>query len=262
MQDAHGNDPRFVQYYARESASVRAAERATGIMAAVLRFRRERGLPIEELEIADIGCNAGTQARVWLEQGHRVNGVDISQDLIAIAARRNASFGKQASFEIGSATDLPWQSNRFDVCLLPELLEHVEDWKSCLTEAVRVLRPSGTLYLSTTNVLCPIQQEFNLPFYSWYPDPIKKRLVQLTIDKFPQLANYAKYPAVNWFSPRSLSRFLEGMDVVAADRFDLIDLQSQSVPRRLIIHILRRSPALRILGHILTPSTVLVGAKQ
>jgi 2-polyprenyl-3-methyl-5-hydroxy-6-metoxy-1,4-benzoquinol methylase len=54
-----------------------------------------------------------------------------------------------------------------DVCLLPELLEHVADWQSCLNEAARVLRPGGLLYLSTTNVLCPRQQEFNLPLYSF-----------------------------------------------------------------------------------------------
>jgi len=261
IDDAHANDPRFVEYYARESATEKARVRALGIMGAVLRARRRAGLPVDNLLVADIGCNAGTQSRCWLEKGHSVRGLDISRDLVSVARERNREFGDRARFEVGSATDLPWDDETFDVCLLPELLEHVDDWQSCLEEAVRVLKRGGSLYVSTTNVLCPVQQEFTLAGYSWYPSWLKRRYVQLARTTRPELVNFASYPAVHWFSPYGLSRFLKRHDVKSFDRFDLIDVASKPAIVRLIVVAVGLMPPLRFLGHVMTPSTVLVGNK-
>ncbi len=260
--DVHANDPRFVDYYARESASDRATIRALGIMDAVLRARRKTGQAVECLRVADIGCNAGTQSRCWLERGHWVRGLDISRDLVGVARERNEEFDARAGFEVGSATQLPWHSESFDICLLPELLEHVEDWKSCLSEGVRVLKPGGTLYLSTTNVLCPVQQEFALPGYSWYPAFLKTRYVQRARTTNPELVNFATYPAVHWFSPYGLSRFLGRRGVRALDRFDLIDLGSKGIVAWLAVAAIQALPPLRFIGHVLTPSTVLIGVRS
>lgn len=260
--DAHANDPRFVAYYEAASATERAHARAASIMATVLRVRRERGFETAALAVADIGCNAGTQSRCWLEAGHRVSGIDISRDLVELARERNEPYAARADFQVGSAARLPWSDHSFDVCLLPELLEHVDDWASCLSEAARVLRPRGSLYLSTTNVLCPVQQEFSLPLYSWYPGWVKKRFVQRAMTDSPQLANFASYPAVHWFSPYRLKRFLENLSVEALDRFDVVDLGAQSQLGRLALYCIRGVRLLRLIGHVLTPSTVLIGFKD
>ena len=215
----------------------------------------------DNLLVADIGCNAGTQSRCWLEKGHSVRGLDISRDLVSVARERNREFGDRARFEVGSATDLPWDDETFDVCLLPELLEHVDDWQSCLEEAVRVLKRGGSLYVSTTNVLCPVQQEFNLPGYSWYPGFLKRYYEKCARTTRPELVNFASYPAVHWFSPYGLSRFLKHRNVTTLDRFDLIDLSSKGRAARIAVALIRVLPPLRLLGHVLTPSTVLVGTK-
>lgn len=261
-QDLHRNDPRFVKYYEQESASERARLRAAGTMGAVLRARRQAGVAMERLHVADIGCNAGTQSLCWLEQGHSVKGVDISRDLVAVARERNARFGERAAYEVGSATQLPWADDTFDVCLLPELLEHVEDWQSCVNEAVRVLKPNGSLYLSTTNVLCPMQQEFNLPLYSWYPGWLKRHYVKRSLTTSPELVNFASYPAVHWFSAYGLKSYLAARGVTALDRFDLIDTDGRGTVARLVVRAVRSLPPLRLAGHFLTPSTVLVGMKH
>lgn len=261
-QPSHDNDPRFVEYYANESASERAVVRAIGIMGAVTRARKKVGTVTDDLQVADIGCNAGTQSRCWLEHGHRVRGLDVSRELVALARERNREFGERAAFEVGSATQLPWPGATFDVCLMPELLEHVDDWQSCLDEAVRVLKPGGSLYLSTTNVLCPVQQEFALPLYSWYPGRIKARIVRKALTTSPELANFATYPAVHWFSPYSLRRYLKRLGVTTLDRFDLIDMSGRTALQKAVVRAVRSLPPLRFVAHVMTPSSTLVGHKH
>jgi 2-polyprenyl-6-hydroxyphenyl methylase/3-demethylubiquinone-9 3-methyltransferase len=199
---------------------------------------------------------------VWLETGHTVDGLDISRELVELARSRNAPFADKSSFTVGTATRLPWADEAYDVCLLPELLEHVEDWESCVLEAVRVLRPGGTILLSTTNVLCPIQQEFTLPCYSWYPAWLKQRVVRRAMSDSPQLANYASYPAVNWFSVYGLSRYLAKLSVKSSDRFDLVDLAGRGSLAAAMIGIIRAFPPARFVAHVLTEGTAIVGEKQ
>jgi len=257
----HSAHPDFYQYYAAESQSESTLRRFRAIQATVLRVAAQAALP-DRLEVADIGCGAGTQCRLWAERGHRVHGVDVNEPLIRLAEKRCREQGLAVEFQVGTATQLPWADASMDVCLVPELLEHVADWQSCVREAARVLRPGGLLYLSTTNVLCPKQQEFNLPLYSWYPGPLKRHCERLAVTTRPALANYAKYPAVHWFSFYQLRDFLAPLGFRCLDRFDLIDATGRGRPARAVIALLRAVSVLRFIGHVATPSTYLVAAKQ
>jgi len=262
QSDSHNNDPRFVEYYARESATAAAAVRARSVMNALVRLRNRRGLATNKLVVSDIGCNTGTQSRCWLEAGHVVRGLDISRDLVDLAQQRSAEFGERCSYEVGSAVSTPWSDESCDICLVPELLEHVADWESCLREAVRVLRRGGTLYISTTNILCPVQQEFALPLYSWYPPGLKRYFLEKTLTTSPHLANFASFPAFHWFSPYQLSAELRQLGVEALDRFDAMDAESKGLAARFVIAALRGNRALRFMGHVFTPSTALVGFRE
>jgi 2-polyprenyl-6-hydroxyphenyl methylase/3-demethylubiquinone-9 3-methyltransferase len=247
----------FVAYYERESLSPETRARFL-----IVRDKALKLAAAGPLDVLDIGCGAGTQARLWAELGHRVRGVDINADLIEIARARAKESGLALTFEVGSATKLTVPDASMDVCLMPELLEHVSEWQPCLSEAVRVLRPGGVLYLSTTNALCPRQQEFDLPLYSWYPGFLKRRYERLAVTTRPELVQYAKYPAVHWFTPYQLSRFLAERGMRCMDRFDMIDASALPASRRLVARLFRASGALRFVGHVLTPSTVLFAVKQ
>ena len=244
----HSTHQAFYDYYASESESDTTVQRFKGVQKAVLRVATQTAMN-GSLDVADIGCGAGTQSRIWAEQGHQVYGVDVNEPLIRLARERAEQKHLNIRFEVGTATALPWPDSSIDVCLLPELLEHVSDWRACLNQAVRVLRPGGLLYLSTTNVLCPKQQEFNLPLYSWYPRAFKHYCEHLAVTTRPELANHAKYPAVNWFSFYGLRDFLKPLGFACLDRFDLIDASGTWLAR-VIIDLLRRSALLRFLGHV------------
>lgn len=257
----HSTHPEFFEYYASESQSEATAQRFRGIQAAVLRVAAQTRMGAQ-LDVADVGCGAGTQSRLWAELGHRVFGVDVNGPLIGLAQKRAIETGLDIKFEVATATALPWADRTMDVCLVPELLEHVVDWQSCVNEAARVVRPGGLLYLSTTNVLCPKQQEFNLPVYSWYPGPLKRYCERLAVTSHPGIANYAKYPAVHWFSFYGLRDFLEPLGFRCLDRFDLMDLAGKGRLAGIIISLLRRVSLLRFLGHVATPGTYLVAVKE
>ncbi|MCC7486336.1 MAG: class I SAM-dependent methyltransferase [Burkholderiales bacterium] len=258
----HSTHPDFYNYYANESQSEATLERFRGIQSAVLRVAARTGLP-SRLEVADIGCGAGTQSRLWAALGHRVRGLDVNEPLVSLARERAAAEALDIAFEVGSATALPWPDACVDVCLVPELLEHVADWRSVVNEAARVVRPGGLLYLSTTNVLCPKQQEFTLPCYSWYPGPLKRHYERLAVTTRPEIANFAKYPAVHWFSFYGLRDVLAGLGFPRClDRFDLIDTAGRSGLARAVIALVRAVAPLRFLGHVVTPSTYLVAVKR
>ncbi|HVF63865.1 MAG TPA: class I SAM-dependent methyltransferase [Casimicrobiaceae bacterium] len=247
----------FVGYYARESLSNATRERFLSIQSKVLKLA-----PRRTLDVLDVGCGAGTQARMWAELGHRVQGVDVNVDLIEIARKRTDGEPRDIRFVVASAARLPFADASMDVCLLPELLEHVGDWEGCLDEAVRVLRPRGVLYLSTTNALCPRQQEFDLPMYSWYPPALKRRYERLAVTSRPELVQHAPYPAVHWFTPYGLARWLKTRGMRCLDRFDMVESSAMSSVRRAVSRGLQRSRVLRFVGHVLTPSTLLFAVKE
>jgi 2-polyprenyl-3-methyl-5-hydroxy-6-metoxy-1,4-benzoquinol methylase len=253
-----GSHQDFYSYYEKQSGGAAALQRFDMILATVL---RALGQPAAPLRVADIGCGAGTQSRLWAAHGHQVFGADINEALIGLARQRAAKAALAVQFSVASATALPWDDASMDVCIAPELLEHVADWQGCLAQMVRVLRPGGALFISTSNKLCPRQEEFTLPLYSWYPAFVKRRCEQLARTTRPELAGYATYPAVNWFTFYRLRKHLQLDGLRCMDRFDMMDLADHGRMARMLVRLLRRVAPLRFVGHVLTPYTVLLALK-
>lgn len=258
----HTSDPNFLAYYSEQSASAATLGRFTRVRDKSLQLISVRRGHLRDLSVLDIGCGAGVQAMLWAERGYQVFGLDVNQPLVEVGRKRAAERQLTIQFEVGTATNLPYGDGSMDACLMPELLEHVEDWQACLNEAVRVLKPGGLLYVSTSNALCPKQQEFNLPLYSWYPKFLKHHYERLAVTSRPDLANYARYPAVHWFTFYGLRRYLRRLGVESMDRFDLIDTSGKSRLEKAVVGATRQLPPLRFLGHVMTAGTTVFGFKQ
>jgi ubiquinone/menaquinone biosynthesis C-methylase UbiE len=254
-------DPRFVDYYAEQSASAKTRQRFEGVRRATLALRSALGESTEGLDIADIGCGAGAQALMWAAEGHRAHGVDISAPLIQLARERAEKAAVSADFHVGSAGALPFEDGSLDIVLVSELLEHLVEWQPCVDEAIRVLRPGGVIYISTTNRLCPVQQEFALPGYSWYPSAIKKRCEKLAVTTHGHWVQFTSFPAVHWFSFYQLRDYLAERGVDSRDRFDIMQSDG-TLARRTIVRAIRASRSLRLAAHIATPYTVVVGYRH
>lgn len=258
----HSSDEKFYDYYANESQSDRTITRFRSVQNAVLNICNAIDKPQQNLAVADIGCGPGTQALIWAELGHTVHGLDVNRPLVSLAQARADKAGLEIDFRVGSATDLPWDDQSMDVCIALELVEHIEDWQKCLDEFTRILRHDGILCLSTTNKLCPKQDEFKLPFFSWYPASIKRYYINLAKSSKPALVNYAHYPAVNWFSFFSLRAALKERGFKSFDRFDLMGLNDASKIKKIISFSVRKVPMLRVLAQIFTQGTFLVAHRN
>lgn len=213
------------------------------------------------LDVADLGCGRGDQCEVWAELGHTVHGLDIDPAAIAAAAESAAGRRHTVDYCLGSACRTPWSTGSMDVCLVVELLEHVPRWERCLDECARLLRPGGIVFISTTNRLCPRQQEFNLPLYSWYPRPLKRRFERLAVTSRPDLVNGTAYPAIHWFTARQLCGALERRGFASMDRFDMIDLRGRAAVTQMLCRLLRAVRPLRSLAHVATPYSAVLGIK-
>ncbi len=255
----HGSTTEFFDYYARQSMTPEAQDRFRRIRDAIRRVDASKNTGCD---VADIGCNAGTQSLMWSELGHRVYGIDVNGPLVNLARERAQKLGHNINFMLGSAVSLPLPDASMDVCLAIELLEHVADWESCMREFTRILRPGGVLYVSTTNKLCPLQSEFELPMYAWYPAPIKRYCERLAVTTRPHLANYAKYPAVHWFTFYQLRDYLAKFGFESLDRFDIMDTASKSPKARAVVDLLRTVPLFRWFGHVATSGTTIVAIKR
>ncbi|CCK30276.1 SAM-dependent methyltransferase [Streptomyces davaonensis JCM 4913] len=101
--------------------------------------------------ILDIGCGDGTAAAVAapLLKGHRIIGVDWSQDALRRARTRLACQPVRGELTDGG---LPFRSESVDAVLFSEVIEHLVDPDAALDEIRRVLRPGGHLMLSTPNL--------------------------------------------------------------------------------------------------------------
>jgi len=100
--------------------------------------------------IVDMGCGDGEAASIALaaNPGHRLVGIDWSADALTQAQARRLTLVRAAVDGIS----LPLRTGTADVVIMSEIIEHLVDTDSALDEAWRVLKPGGSLLLSTPNL--------------------------------------------------------------------------------------------------------------
>ena len=113
---------------------------------ALARLVFEAAFPPDSL-IFDAGCGPGLVSLALLEAGHRVFGVDLSDEMVRRARDRCARFGNRARFERQSLFE-PDLAGPFDGAISRYVLHHVEDPPAFVGRQVERIRPGGRLVLS------------------------------------------------------------------------------------------------------------------
>jgi SAM-dependent methyltransferase len=99
--------------------------------------------------ILDLGCTAGAVAHFLTTYGSATVGVD--SEPLAIA--RGRELFPELELHVADVADLPFEDEAFDKAVAADLVEHLDDaaFGRMLAEALRVLRPGGTLSIYTPN---------------------------------------------------------------------------------------------------------------
>lgn len=77
----------------------------------------------------------------------KVSGIDLNPRWRELHSQRLAHFGVPLDLRTGSVLELPFESNSFDYVHCNGVLHHTVDWKKGISEATRVLKPGGKLFL-------------------------------------------------------------------------------------------------------------------
>jgi SAM-dependent methyltransferase len=123
----------------------------------------ERLVAPEGKDVLDIGCGGGALVRALARRGATVTGLEISAEQLAPALAAQATRAQATTanttvtpepaatrYLIGTAQRLPLEDASVDVAVFMRTLHHVPppELTRALTEARRVIRPDGAVYVA------------------------------------------------------------------------------------------------------------------
>ncbi len=153
----------------------------------VWRFGQERRLALiqkfvslREKRVLDVGCGVGAYVRSLSRFGGEIHGVDIDPEKVLQAKETSALV------DVAASEALPYPQGYFDMVLLHEVIEHVEDDRRAIEEALRCTRPQGHIVVFAPNRLYPLEthginwggrhHEGNFPLINYLPSRIRNKL--------------------------------------------------------------------------------------
>ncbi len=98
----------------------------------------------------EVGCGAGWELAHWARCGMKPTGLDLSAAALELAQKNFEHNKLEADFKHGSAEELPFDDNTFDIVASLGVLHQTESTQNAVSEVYRVLKPGGeaviTLY--------------------------------------------------------------------------------------------------------------------
>ncbi|MEF3081470.1 bifunctional 2-polyprenyl-6-hydroxyphenol methylase/3-demethylubiquinol 3-O-methyltransferase UbiG [Luteimonas sp. SMYT11W] len=116
-----------------------------------LDYVRER-TRLDDARILDVGCGGGLLSEALAQRGARVTAIDLAEDLVKVAKLHGLESGVQVDYRVQSVEALAAeQPGSFDAVTCMEMLEHVPDPAAILKACATLLKPGGSLFVSTLN---------------------------------------------------------------------------------------------------------------
>ncbi|HEX5140479.1 MAG TPA: class I SAM-dependent methyltransferase, partial [Dehalococcoidia bacterium] len=155
----------------------------------VWRFGQERRLemvrqylPLEGARLLDIGCGLGAYVRRLSDFTDRAYGIDIDTPRVIEGAKNGVG-----GMSVALSESLPFADGVFDGVLLNEVIEHVNNDRETLREALRVTKRGGRIVIFAPNRFYPFETHGvylgkryvfgNIPLVNYLPDPLRNKLV-------------------------------------------------------------------------------------
>jgi 2-polyprenyl-3-methyl-5-hydroxy-6-metoxy-1,4-benzoquinol methylase len=101
--------------------------------------------------VLDLGCGAGMLIAALPREGTTAIGIDVSMTWLVAAKRLITEFGGVPILAAALGESLPLRLDTLDSVISLDVIEHVRDPETFLSEINRVVRPGGQIALSTPN---------------------------------------------------------------------------------------------------------------
>lgn len=106
---------------------------------------------ITNLNIIDIGCGGGLTAEPLARLGANVTGIDAGKDNIKVAKMHAEQSNLNINYIHGDIENLPDNNEKYDVVLVLEIIEHVDNPEIFIKLCQKVMRQGGIIIISTIN---------------------------------------------------------------------------------------------------------------
>jgi len=99
-------------------------------------------------QILEIGAGDGCLTASLAQNGTAVTGVEVESAAVRLASSALAHY-QNCAIAQADCYRLPFLANAFDVVVMADVIEHLDDPETALAEAARVLNPDGVMILTT-----------------------------------------------------------------------------------------------------------------
>ncbi len=108
---------------------------------------------LAQQQILEVGCGGGLICEQLARRGAEMVGIDPSQGALDTAAAHagEQGLGQHIHYQQGYAEALPFADGSFSAIVCFDVLEHVQDLKTTISEIARVLVPGGVFVFDTIN---------------------------------------------------------------------------------------------------------------
>lgn len=159
------------------------------------------------LRVLDAGCGAGPGLRYLTSRGYRTFGTDLVEYPLTVA-HQSVPSARLAESDLN--VPLPFASASFDVILLSEVIEHLENVRAVFRECLRVLVIGGAVVATTPN-LWDIRKYWQGERWSGYIDKTHRHLfnprslgTELRTAGFGRVRVKSGFKPLIWLSSRKL----------------------------------------------------------
>lgn len=116
----------------------------------------------------DVGCGCGKQLFHWLCRGYDAYEIDCCKWKMEFCLQKIKDFSFPETwkdhFIFGKGEELPFKDNEFDAVASWQVLEHVDDWKTCIQEMLRVTKPGGVLFINAPDYRNSYEEHYRVDF--------------------------------------------------------------------------------------------------